>query len=111
MIKCMDKATITRLILAVLGIVNIIVVALGHEAIELTEDKLYIISSIVYLIASCGWAIYKNNPTSEFGLACQRLKEICSKYEVGEVIEALLDKFPIEEPEDEDDESEDVNNG
>lgn len=104
MFKCMDRATITRVILAIIGIINMIAVGFGFEAIELSDEKIYVIASAIYLVGSCGWAIYKNNPTSEFGLACQRLKEICKKYEVGEVLEKLLETFPCDEEDDKDDE-------
>lgn len=106
-IKCMDRATITRVILAIIGIINMIAVGFGFEAIELSDEKIYVIASAIYLVVSCAWAIYKNNPTSEFGILCQRVKEICKKYEVGEVLEKLLETFPCdEEEEDEDDEEE-----
>lgn len=108
MLNYTDKNTIARIIVSAITSINMIILAFGGEAIAISDSTLYLVSSIIAFVITVGYAIYKNNPTSTFGMLCKRIKGYVKEYGIDEVyrviIEALKENFNDEDDDPEDDE-------
>lgn len=57
-----SSATIVRVVIALLAIVNMILSKFGLSPLDVTGDEVATIVSSLWLIVSTGWAIWKDNP-------------------------------------------------
>lgn len=87
------KGAIVRFILWALGIVNGVLVTFGVHTIPVNNDIVNIVGSVIFLVVTGFYAWYKNNPTSEFGLLCKRLKSVCEEHGADAVLEYILEEF------------------
>lgn len=55
-----DSATVTRLIITLIAIVNVIARMFGMNQIIIPDDNLYDLTSAIFLVISSSYAIYKN---------------------------------------------------
>lgn len=87
------QGAIVRFILWALGVLNGTLVAFGVHTIPVNDDIINIIGAIIFMVATGLYAWYKNNPTSEFGLVCKRIKAICEEHGAEAVLEVILEEF------------------
>ena len=103
--KYMDTATIRRVILFLIGQLNIILVAVGANPISISDNILYIIASVIFMLVTAIHAVYKNNPTSKLGSLWRVLKDRADIYGVDEIfddiIELMQDRYPTDPADDE----------
>lgn len=102
-LNCMEKNDIARVLTASIGMLNAVLVMLHCNPVAVSDSMIYAVASGLALVIPCVIAIYKNNSTSEFGLFCKRVKEVCKQYGFDVVLaflmEQLLEKFPMKEGE------------
>ena len=100
-LNCMERNDIARMLTASIGMLNAVLVMLHCNPVAVSDSMIYAIASGLALVIPCVIAIYKNNSTSEFGLFCKRVKEVCKKYGfdkvLGYLLEQMLEKFPMNE--------------
>ena len=72
--------TIARTIVLVLAIINQVLAVLGKGTIEIAENDIYQVCTLVFTIVSSIWAWWKNNSFTQAALrADEVLKEIKNK--------------------------------
>lgn len=113
-IKYFNKTTWFNIIATVLTSVNMCLIALGANPIVVNDNVLGVVASIIVMIVSVGYGVYKNNPTSPLGQFFVTAKKCGKKYGMVEVLEALLvalEDFANEKECVETEESEDLEEG
>lgn len=97
-----DAKMITRIILAIIGVVNVVLMFLGKVPVEIAENTLYIAVSAVYSVVTTGWVAWKDNDITQKARIRKLLGEAALAIE--DVIEDFTDdieNFEIEENEEE----------
>lgn len=92
-----DAKMITRLVLAVIGVINVVLMFLGKVPVEIAESTLYIAVSAVYSVVTTGWVAWKDNDLSKRARIRKLLGEAALAVE--DVIEDVLDDIEREEEE------------
>lgn len=92
-----DAKMITRLVLAVIGVINVVLMFLGKVPIEIAESTLYIAVSAVYSVVTTGWVAWKDNDLTKRARIRKLLGEAALAVE--DVIEDVLDDIEREEEE------------
>lgn len=88
---------ITRLTLAVIGVVNVVLMFLGKVPVEIAENTLYVAISAVYSVVTTGWVAWKDNDMTKRARIRKLLGEAALAVE--DVIEDVLDDLEEVEPE------------
>lgn len=88
---------ITRLTLAVIGVVNVVLMFLGKVPVEIAESTLYVAVSAVYSVVTTGWVAWKDNDMTKRARIRKLLGEAALAVE--DVIEDVLDDLEEVEPE------------
>lgn len=92
-----DAKMITRLVLAVIGVINVVLMFLGKVPVEIAESTLYIAVSAVYSVVTTGWVAWKDNDLTKRARIRKLLGEAALAVE--DVIEDVLDDIEREEEE------------
>lgn len=92
-----DAKMITRLILAVIGVINVVLMFLGKVPVEIAESTLYVAVSAVYSVVTTGWVAWKDNDLTKKARIRKLLGEAALAVE--DVIEDVLDDYDREEKE------------
>lgn len=92
-----DAKMITRLVLAIIGVINVVLMFLGKVPVEIAESTLYIAVSAVYSVVTTGWVAWKDNDLSKRARIRKLLGEAALAVE--DVIEDVLDDIEREEEE------------
>lgn len=92
-----DAKMITRLVLAIIGVINVVLMFLGKVPVEIAESTLYIAVSAVYSVVTTGWVAWKDNDLSKRARMRKLLGEAALAVE--DVIEDILDDIEKEEEE------------
>lgn len=92
-----DAKMITRLVLAVIGVINVILMFLGKVPVEIAESTLYVAVSAVYSVVTTGWVAWKDNDLTKRARIRKLLGEAALAVE--DVIEDVLDDIEREEEE------------
>lgn len=92
-----DAKMITRLVLAVIGVINVVLMFLGKVPVEIAESTLYVAVSAVYSVVTTGWVAWKDNDLTKRARIRKLLGEAALAVE--DVIEDILDDIEKEEEE------------
>lgn len=92
-----DAKMITRLVLAVIGVINVVLMFLGKVPVEIAESTLYVAVSAVYSVVTTGWVAWKDNDLTKRARIRKLLGEAALAVE--DVIEDVLDDIEREEEE------------
>lgn len=92
-----DAKMITRLVLAVIGVINVVLMFLGKVPVEIAESTLYVAVSAIYSVATTGWVAWKDNDLTKRARIRKLLGEAALAVE--DVIEDVLDDIEREERE------------
>jgi SPP1 family holin len=92
-----DAKMITRLVLAVIGVINVVLMFLGKVPVEIAESTLYVAVSAVYSVVTTGWVAWKDNDLTKRARIRKLLGEAALAVE--DVIEDVLDDLEEVEPE------------
>lgn len=93
-----DAKMITRLALAIIGVINVILMFFGKVPVEIAENTLYIAISAIYSVVTTGWVAWKDNDLTKRARIRKLLGEAALAVE--DVIEDVLDDLEEEvEPE------------
>lgn len=88
---------ITRLALAAIGVLNVVLMFLGKVPVEIAESTLYVAVSAVYSVVTTGWVAWKDNDMTKRARIRKLLGEAALAVE--DVIEDVLDDLEEVEPE------------
>ena len=88
---------ITRLVLAAIGVLNVILMFLDKVPVEIAESTLYVAVSAVYSVVTTGWVAWKDNDMTKRARIRKLLGEAALAVE--DVIEDVLDDLEEVEPE------------
>ena len=88
---------ITRLVLAAVGVLNVVLMFLGKVPVEIVESTLYVAVSAVYSVVTTGWVAWKDNDMTKRARIRKLLGEAALAVE--DVIEDVLDDLEEVEPE------------
>ncbi len=88
---------ITRLVLAAVGVLNVVLMFLGKVPVEIAESTLYVAVSAVYSVVTTGWVAWKDNDMTKRARIRKLLGEAALAVE--DVIEDVLDDLEEVEPE------------
>lgn len=92
-----DAKMITRLVLAIIGVINVVLMFLGKVPVEIAESTLYVAVSAVYSVVTTGWVAWKDNDLTKRARIRKLLGEAALAVE--DVIEDVLDDIEREEEE------------
>jgi SPP1 family holin len=92
-----DAKMITRLVLAIIGVLNVVLMFLGKVPVEIAESTLYVAVSAVYSVVTTGWVAWKDNDLTKRARIRKLLGEAALAVE--DVIEDVLDDLEEVEPE------------
>ena len=92
-----DAKMITRLVLAVIGVINVVLMFLGKVPVEIAESTLYVAVSAVYSVVTTGWVAWKDNDLTKRARIRKLVGEAALAVE--DVIEDVLDDLEEVEPE------------
>jgi len=92
-----DAKMITRLVLAIIGVINVVLMFLGKVPVEIAESTLYVAVSAVYSVVTTGWVAWKDNDLTKRARIRKLLGEAALAVE--DVIEDVLDDIEKEEEE------------
>lgn len=92
-----DAKMITRLVLAVIGVINVVLMFLGKVPVEIAESTLYVAVSAVYSVVTTGWVAWKDNDLTKRARIRKLLGEAALAVE--DVIEDVLDDIERDEKE------------
>lgn len=92
-----DAKMITRLALAIIGVINVILMFFGKVPVEIAESTLYMAISAIYSVVTTGWVAWKDNDMTKRARIRKLLGEAALAVE--DVIEDVLDDLEQVEPE------------
>ena len=84
-----NALTLTRLILAAIGVLNIFLLLFGQVPIEIAENTLYVAVSAVWSLVTTAWVAWKDNDCTKRARIRKLLGEAALSIE--EVIEEVIE--------------------
>lgn len=86
-----NRNSILRMITSGLAVINMIVITLGGDAINIADDKLYVIASCIALVVTVVVGVYKHNATSPLGCLIRDIYDTAKKYGVDKIYEVIVE--------------------
>lgn len=94
-----DAKVVTRLLVALIGVLNVVLIIMGKVPVEIAESTLYLAVSSVWLLVSTGWAAWKDNDCTKRARIRKLLGEAALAVE--DVIEDIVDDIEPEKAKEE----------